>query len=140
MENDLYGEGLLDHNMPPVHKHALPTATCSHQGINPSCGDDIVLSLEIDGGRIINGSYVGSGCAISQASADIMLELIIGRTVDEALHLKALFTAMIDGSITDSELEELDEAMALQNVSHMPARVKCAMLGWKTLGFLLNEK
>ena len=68
-----------------------------------------------------------------------MLDLIIGRTPDEARHLSELFGRMINGTISDEELEELEEAGALQNISKMPARVKCATLGWKTLEKLLDE-
>ena len=139
MTDNFYGEVLTDHNLHPLRKHELPCATCSHEGINSSCGDDIVLNLEIHDGVITNGSYTGSGCAISQASADIMLELVIGKTPDEAKQLSGLFSKMINGSISDDELEELEEAGALQNVSKMPARVKCAMLGWRTMEILLNE-
>jgi nitrogen fixation NifU-like protein len=88
---------------------------------------------------IKDGSFTGVGCAISQASTDIMLDLIIGRTPDEARHLSELFGKMISGDISDDELEELEEAGALQNISKMPARVKCATLGWKTLEKLLDE-
>ncbi|MBR1739114.1 MAG: SUF system NifU family Fe-S cluster assembly protein [Ruminococcus sp.] len=140
MTDNFYGEVLTDHNLHPLHKHDLPCATCSHEGINPSCGDDIVLNLEIKDGVIVNGSYTGSGCAISQASADIMLELVIGKTPEEAMHYKELFMKMINGEATDEEIEELEEAGALQNVSKMPARVKCAVLGWRTMEILLTEK
>ena len=136
--DNFYGEVLLDHNLHPIHRHDLPCATCRTDGVNPSCGDDISLSLEIKEGVIVNGAFTGSGCAVSQASADIMLELVIGRTTDEARHLAGLFDKMIRGEITDEELEELEEAGALQNVSRMPARVKCAKLGWRTLESLLD--
>ncbi len=138
MTDNFYGEVLTDHNLHPLHKHDLPTATCCHEGINSTCGDDIVLNLEIKDGIIVNGSFTGSGCAISQASADIMLELVIGRTPEEARHYKELFFKMIGGEITEDELEELEEAGALQNVAKMPARVKCALLGWRTMETLLD--
>ena len=138
MMDNFYGEVLTDHNLHPLHKHELPTATCCHEGINSSCGDDIVLNLEIKDDVIVNGSFTGSGCAISQASADIMLELVIGKTTEEARHYKELFMKMIGGDITDDELDELEEAGALQNVSRMPARVKCAVLGWRTMETLLD--
>ena len=140
MTDNFYGEVLTDHNLHPLHKHGLPTATCCHEGVNSTCGDDIMLNLEIKDGVIVNGSFTGSGCAVSQASADIMLELVIGRTPAEARHYKALFDKMISGGITDDELEELEEAGALQNVSKMPARVKCAMLGWRTMEILLDKE
>lgn len=138
MADNFYGQVLADHNLYPLHRHELSTATCCHQGINPTCGDDIKINLEIHDGIIENGSFTGYGCAVSQASADIMLELIIGRTVPEAKHYIHLFRKMIEGDITDEELEELEEAGALQNVSKMPARVKCATLSWRTLESLLD--
>ena len=103
------------------------------EGVNPSCGDDIVLKLKVEDGVITDGAFVGDGCAISQASADIMLDLIIGEKKEGALHLAELFLKMIKDSITEEEMEELDEAAALQDVAHMPARVKCAVLGWHTM-------
>ncbi len=140
MENStFYSEILTDHNLHPVHKHELSVCTCSREGINPSCGDDIILNLKLEGDKIVDGSYTGSGCAISQASADIMLDLVIGKTVDEANHLHDLFMKMIKDSVTEDELEELEEAGALQDISHMPARVKCAVLGWRTMRELLSE-
>ncbi len=141
MGNTFYNEILTDHNLHPMHKHELQGATCEQEGINPTCGDDLVLKLRIEDGVIKDGSFTGSGCAISQASADIMMELIIGRRPKEALHLGELFVRMIRGEGTEEELEELEEAGALQDVSHMPARVKCAVLGWHTLEkMLMNLK
>lgn len=139
MTDNFYNEVLLDHNLHPQHLHELPCATCSHAGLNPSCGDEITLHLQIRNGVVESGSYTGVGCAISQASADIMIDLIIGRTKEDALHLADLFKKMIAGEITGDELDELEEAGALQNISRMPARVKCAVLAWKTLELLLHE-
>lgn len=139
MADNFYNEVLIDHNLHPQHLHELPCATCSNAGLNPTCGDSLTLHLSIDQGVIKDGSFTGVGCAISQASTDIMLDLIIGRTPDEARHLSELFGKMISGDISDDELEELEEAGALQNISKMPARVKCATLGWKTLEKLLDE-
>lgn len=139
MNNTFYSEILTDHNLRPEHKHELECANFSHEGINPSCGDDIVLNLLIEGGVIKDGSYTGSGCAISQASADIMLDLVIGRTTEDAKRLSEIFLRMIKGEITDEELEELEEAGALQDVSHMPARVKCAVLGWHTMENIIKQ-
>ena len=118
----------------------LARAGLSHRGINPSCGDDITLQLTIKDGVIAEGAYVGDGCAISQASADMMLDLIIGRTPEEALHLADIFLRMIKGKVTDEELEELEEAGSLQDISHMPARVKCAVLAWHTLEKILEAE
>lgn len=81
----------------------------------------------------MDGAFVGDGCAISQASADMMLDLIIGKKKDEALRLANLFLEMIKGNVKGDDLEPLEEASILQDVSHMPARVKCAVLGWHTM-------
>ena len=135
-----YNEILTDHNMRPMHKHDLPDANMVLEGVNPSCGDDIFLKLKVENDEIVDGSFVGSGCAISRASADIMLELIIGKKKEEALHLADLFLQMIKGTIKEEDLEELEEAIALQDISHMPARVKCAVLGWHTMEEMLKKQ
>jgi nitrogen fixation NifU-like protein len=142
MENNrsFYNEILTDHNLHPMHKHALPDANMQLEGVNPSCGDDIILNLKVEDGKIVDGSFTGDGCAISQASADIMLDLIIGREVEEAERLKESFLHMIKGEATDEEMELLEEAGALADISHMPARVKCAVLGWHTLENMLDGR
>ena len=139
MQNSFYREIINDHNLYPTHKHELGCAGCEHRGINPSCGDDITLKLQIEDGVIKDGAYIGDGCAISQASADMMLDLIIGKSKEEAIHLTDVFLRMIKGEATEEEIEELEEAGALTDVSHMPARVKCAVLAWHTLEQLLHD-
>ncbi|MCD8144241.1 MAG: SUF system NifU family Fe-S cluster assembly protein [Oscillospiraceae bacterium] len=136
--NTFYNEILTDHNLHPIHKHQLDAPNLVLEGVNPSCGDDIILQLRVENGVIEDGSFVGDGCAISQASADIMLEMIIGRPVEEAKALSALFLKMIKGEATEDEVETLEEAGALRDISHMPARVKCAVLGWHTMEELLD--
>lgn len=133
-----YNEILIDHNLHPCHKHDLEDANLVLEGVNPSCGDDIFLKLKVEDDKIIDGAFVGDGCAISQASADMMLDLIIGKTKEEALKLSEIFLRMIKGKITDDEMEQLEEAGALQDISHMPARVKCAVLGWHTMEEMLK--
>lgn len=142
MENNrsFYNEILTDHNLHPMHKHELADANMQLEGVNPSCGDDIILYLKVEDGKIVDGSFTGDGCAISQASADIMLDLIIGREVEEAERLKESFLHMIKGEATDEEMELLEEAGALADISHMPARVKCAVLGWHTLENMLEGR
>ena len=93
----------------------------------------------MENGIIEDGAFVGDGCAISEASADIMLGMIIGKSKDEALKLGNLFLKMIKGEATDEEIDELDEASALKDISHMPARVKCAVLGWHTIDEALKK-
>lgn len=137
--NTFYNDILTDHNLHPMHREQLPDANLVLEGVNPSCGDDIVLQLKVVDGIIENGAFVGDGCAISQASVDIMLDRIIGLPKDEALHLAELFLKMIQGKCSPEELEALEEAGALQDVAHMPARVKCAVLGWHTMQELLGD-
>lgn len=137
----LYREIVNEHNLHPVHKKAIENPDLVLRGVNPSCGDDITLSLKLKDGVIIDGGYEGSGCAISQASVDMMVDQIIGKNKEEAIKLAGIFMGMIKGEVTDEEsIEELDEAAALQDVSHMPARVKCAVLGWKTMQQMLEEQ
>ena len=139
MQNSFYREIINDHNLNPSHKHDLPEADMELRGVNPSCGDDITLRLKVENGIITDGAYTGTGCAISQASADMMLDLVIGKTADEAQHLADVFFRMIKGGASEEEIEELEEAGALIDVSHMPARVKCAVLGWHTLEKMINK-
>lgn len=138
MSNTFYNEILTDHNLHPGHKHDLPDANLVLEGVNPSCGDDIWLKLKVENDEIVDGAFVGDGCAISQASADMMLDLIIGKKKDEALKLADIFLRMIRGSVSDEELDELEEASVLKDIAHMPARVKCAVLGWHTMEELLG--
>ena len=141
MENrSFYNEILTEHNIHPEFKHDIPDADIALAGVNPSCGDNIVLKLKTNGDVITDGGFVGDGCAISQASADIMLGMIIGRKEDEARRLGDLFLRMIKGEATDEEIDDLEEASALRDVAHMPARVKCAVLGWHTLDEALKKE
>ena len=133
-----YNEILTEHNMHPDFKHDIPDADIVLDGVNPSCGDEIQLKLKTDGDIITDGAFVGDGCAISQASADIMLGMVIGCKKEDALKKSDIFMRMIRGEATEEEIESLEEASALRDISHMPARVKCAMLGWRTLSEALN--
>ncbi|MBP5601033.1 MAG: SUF system NifU family Fe-S cluster assembly protein [Lachnospiraceae bacterium] len=134
MENrNFYNEILTEHNVSPLHKHEIENPDIVLEGVNPSCGDDIFLKLKVKDGVIEDGGFVGDGCAISQASADIMLDQIIGMKTEDALKMGELFMKMIKGEATEEEIESLDEASALRDIAHMPARVKCAVLAWHTL-------
>ena len=134
MENrSFYNEILTEHNIHPEFKHDIPDADIELAGVNPSCGDNIVLKLKTDGNVITDGGFVGDGCAISQASADIMLGMIVGKKKEDALKLGGTFMKMIQGEASEEEIDSLEEASALRDIAHMPARVKCAVLGWRTL-------
>jgi len=136
---DLYTEVIGEHSRSPENKGELAAATVRERGHNPSCGDEITLELQIEDGIIKDAAFTGVGCAISQASTDIMIDLMRGKTVEEAQRLAQIFTSMIKREVTDdAALEELDEAIALKNISNMPARVKCAVLAWHTLEDVLK--
>ena len=138
--DQLYTELILEHNQDKRNKHELSEFTNSEHGHNPSCGDDLTLQLNVVDGIIKDAAYTGSGCAISQTSASMIIDIIKGKSVEEALRLVEIFLGMIKKEITDeNELEELEDAMALQNISNMPARVKCAVLAWHTLKEALKK-
>ncbi|MCR5249603.1 MAG: SUF system NifU family Fe-S cluster assembly protein [Lachnospiraceae bacterium] len=136
---DLYREIVNEHNLHPAHRGDMEAPTLVLQGVNPSCGDDISLQLKLDENDIVtDGLFNGTGCAVSQASADMMLDLIIGKSRSEALELAEGFMGMVRSTATPEQIEALDESAALESISHMPARVKCATLGWKTMQKMLN--
>lgn len=136
----LYREIVNEHNLHPTHKGTMENPDLVLRGVNPSCGDDITLQLRVQDDVITDAKYDGSGCAISQASVDMMADQIIGKKKDEAIKMAGTFVGMIKGEVTDEEsIEALDEAAALQDVAHMPARVKCAVLGWHTMQEMLEH-
>ena len=138
---NIYTAALMQHNSHPDYKYEMEGCTCSHEGINPSCGDELTLQLRIEGDVIEEASFTGSGCAVSQASADMMADLITGESVKEAKRLVGLFLGMIKGeTLTEEDKEDLDEAAELESISRMPARVRCAELAWRTLEKLLADK
>jgi len=131
MELDsLYQEVILDHYKNPHHK-GLPQGKVQVHHVNPSCGDEITLSLEIKNGIVDQLVWDGVGCSISQASSSIMSDLVSGKSFDEALSIFDQFSELMQskGSISGDE-EVLEDAVALAGVSKFPARVKCALLGW----------
>lgn len=141
--SSIYSAALMDHNAHPDYKYELEDATHVHDGINASCGDEMTLYLKIDDATnvIEEASFTGHGCAISQASADMMAGLLEGETIDEAKRLSGLFIGMIQGNeLSEEDREDLDEAAELQSISRMPARVKCAELAWRTLNGILIER
>lgn len=130
----IYSDILAEHNHSSPNRRRLENPTHVLKGVNPSCGDEIELELRVKDGVIEDAAFTGTGCAISQASVSIMADLIREKSLGEALKLAEVFFGMIKNEITDEEtLEQLEEAIALRDIAHMPARVKCAVLGWHTL-------
>ncbi len=131
---ELYTEVITEYSQSRKHHHPIEDPDVSVRGVNPSCGDDIALELRMNNNIIQQVALSGSGCAISEASAEMMAELMEGRTTEEAMQLIATFLGMIKKTVTEEkELEVLEDAVAFQNISNMPARVKCAVLAWHTM-------
>lgn len=137
----IYTAALMQHNAHPDYRYEMEDPTFSHEGVNPSCGDELTLQIRLAGDVIEEASFVGHGCAVSQASADMMADLITGETLQEAKRLLGLFFSMIQGEpLSEEDKDDLDEAAELESISRMPARVKCAELAWRTLEKVLNEQ
>ena len=153
---DLYREIILDHYRNPRNRGELPSPPAQRvEGFNPLCGDEIVLTLQVDGDTVSNVMVAGQGCSISQSSASMMTAAVKGRTVDEARAMIRAFKAMM--SIHESSLEgegddpptdplsllpagvTLGDLEALKGVVKFPVRIKCATLSWNTLGQGLDE-
>lgn len=132
--NSIYTELIMEHNQSGHNRREIMNADVIERGHNPSCGDDITLQLKFNGDIIEDAAYSGIGCAISQASASMMIDIIKGKSKDEALELVNSFIGMIKKEISDDKmLEKLEDAIVLKNISNMPARVKCAVLAWHSL-------
>ena len=139
--DDLYQDIILDHHKSPRNYRLLPDPDLRAEGYNPFCGDQVVLTATLDeSARIHLVGFNGQGCAISQASASIMGELLKGRTLEEAEALTALFKSIMQGrEMTEEEEEGLGELSALQGVRKFPIRIKCALLGWSALQDAIAE-
>jgi len=127
----MYQEIILDHYKAKHHAGLREPYGAEVTHVNPSCGDEVVMRVALDGDQITDVSYSGVGCSISQASTSVMTDLVIGKTVPQALGLMADFTEMMhsQGRYEPDE-ERLEDAVAFVGVSQFPARVKCALLGW----------
>lgn len=138
--NELYTDIVKEYSMSKHNQHNLADASIRVPGKNPSCGDEIELELKIDDGIVVDAAFTGIGCAISRASVTIMIDLIKGKSVAEAKELADIFLKMATREdICETDLEKLEDAAALQGVSNMPARVKCATMPWHTLCRALEE-
>lgn len=139
--NDVYNELIMEHSMNSYNKKKLEKADYCEVGHNPNCGDEITLELKLNGDIIEDMAFSGHGCAISQASTSIMIDVLKGKTIKEAKEIIKTFIDMIKRETkSEEELEKLEEAIAFRNVANMPARVKCALLAWHTIEDILNKK
>jgi nitrogen fixation NifU-like protein len=137
--DQLYRSVIMDHYKRP-HNHGTPDdpgyVTVSMN--NPSCGDKIHVSLKIEGGKIVDIKYDGSGCAISQSSASMMTDAVKGKSIEDAHELLFDFSEMVQGREHNDDLD-LGDAEALAGVAQYPARIKCATLPWKAMEKGLRE-
>jgi nitrogen fixation protein NifU and related proteins len=137
--NSLYQEVILDHYKRPHHKGLVVGDVQVHH-INPSCGDEITLSLKLSGDKIESITWDGVGCSISQASVSIMSDLLINKSKTEAESILDTFVSMMQSKGSDSGDEEiLEDGVALAGVSKYPARIKCALLGWMAYKDAVNQ-
>jgi len=140
MNDSLYSEIIMEHNKSNHNKYEINNPMTMERGHNPNCGDDLTLLIKYDGDIIKEASFMGHGCAISQASMSIMIDLIVGRTVEYGKQISTIFIDMIRGrEVSDDEKETLADAIAFEGISKMPARVKCGTLGWNCLKVSLEK-
>ena len=131
--DSLYQEIILEHNRRPRNYRPMEHADRRIEGRNPLCGDALTLWLKLDGDRVQDVSFQGSGCAISKASASVMSSTIKGKTKEEAERLFDTFHRLVTGDSSGLSAADLGRLAAFSGVSEFPARVKCATLAWHTL-------
>jgi nitrogen fixation NifU-like protein len=134
---DLYREVILQHYQSPSHRGRVEAADAEAFAQNPLCGDEMRITARIDDGTLTEVGFEARGCSISQASADMMAELLAGKPLGAAAELAASFHTMMSDADADAP-ESLGDLAALQHVRKYPVRVKCALLPWNTLLEALN--
>jgi nitrogen fixation NifU-like protein len=138
---ELYQEVILDHSRHPRHFGALDNATHKADGHNPLCGDRVTIMLALDAaGRVADIKFQGKGCAISQASASMMTEMLAGRTQAEAQKLMDGFLRLVKGEdVSDLSPDDREYLDVMSGLSEFPMRVKCATLAWHTFKNAVDE-
>ncbi len=130
--DQLYRSVIMDHYKKPRNKGVIDDSNVSIDMNNPTCGDRIHLSLQVEDGVVVDAKFEGEGCSISMSSASMMTETIKGKTTKEAVELAQVFSEMMLGHEHDDSLD-LGDVEALSGVSQFPARIKCATLSWKAM-------
>ena len=139
--SDLYQEVLLDHYRSPRNRRRLDGAARRAEGFNPLCGDRVTIYLDVDGERVRDASFEGSGCAISTAAASLMTESVRGKSRDEVEALFRRFHGLVTGAPdSDPSTEGLGKLAVFAGVREFPIRIKCAILAWHTLQAALNDR
>lgn len=136
---ELYQEVIIDHNRNPRNHRVIENATSEALGFNPLCGDKLTVYLDVHHSVIRDISFMGCGCAISQASASLMTEALCGQTIEKAHEMFQNFHQMLT-SEDEAPLLEIDKLTVLAGVRLFPVRVKCATLAWHTLEAALKKE
>ena len=138
--DNIYTELILHASSDKKNFRKIENPDIEELGHNPSCGDELTIYAKIDDGKIVDASFTGEGCAISKASTSLMIDIIKGKTVDEAKEIIGIFLNMIRGEeLSKDELKKLKDARVFEGIKKLPARVKCATLSWHTLENLLEK-
>ena len=136
----LFQEVILDHYKRPRNRGEMADATAVVHMNNPTCGDEVVLSVKLEHDKIVDAKFEGTGCSISQASISMMTQLLKGKSTHEAVAAMRRFTEMMHGDTEAARDKQLGDLRSLAGVSKFAARVKCALLGWNALEEALKEK
>ena len=143
---EIYREVILDHYRNPRHRGSLETPDAHGDGTNPLCGDEVAIDVELTDGRITDIAVLGTGCAISQASASMMTDAVLGKSIDEVAEITHRFKRMMDIEEGDAGLDPerpgavLGDLEVLSGVRRLPVRIKCADLAWTTLQTALDSE
>lgn len=139
----MYQEIILDHYKHPQHRGLPESFDAEVHHVNPTCGDEVTLRLRVTDGAITELGWEGEGCSISQASTSVMSGLVVGKPVGAALELQQRFLSLMqsrgEAELTETDEDELEDAVAFEGVSKYPARVKCALLGWMAMKSAVAE-
>ncbi len=129
--DSLYQEIILDHYKNPHHKGLREPFEAEVHHVNPTCGDEVTVRVHLSDGVVEDVSYDAVGCSISQAATSVMTDLVIGRSVDEAMRIHGEFLALMQGKgAVEPDEEVLEDGIAFAGVAKFPSRVKCALLSW----------
>ena len=138
--DQVYNELIMEHSISSPNKKDLDKPTACLLGHNPNCGDEIKLEIILKNGVVEDAAFSGHGCAISQSSTSIMIDVLRGKTIEQAKQIISIFIKMIKREkVSAKEKKLLGDAVAFENISNMPARVKCALLSWYTMEDLLTK-
>jgi len=139
--DDIYSDLIMEHSMNSYNKRILNNYSCSLDGKNPNCGDEINVQVLIENNTLKDIAFTGYGCAISQSSTSIMIDTLRGLSVENVKEIVNIFIKMIKREqISKEEEKKLQNCIAFKNISNMPARVKCALLPWYTVLEILEKE